>query len=66
MLACGVVGSLVDENLQMSETTYLDSMYNFYKAVFALFGTIYLKELTVKDIAPLLSINDARGFSGMI
>jgi hypothetical protein len=66
MLACGVIGDLVDVYLQMSETTYLDSMYNFCKAVFDLFGTIYLKEPTVKDIAPLLSINEARGFPGMI
>jgi hypothetical protein len=30
------------------------------------FGTIYLREPTVEDTSRLLSINEARGFPGMI
>jgi hypothetical protein len=48
----------------MSKTTCLDSMYNFYKAVIAMLGTVYLREPTVEDTARLLSINEARGFWG--
>jgi hypothetical protein len=50
----------------MSETTYLDLMYNFCKAVIAVFGIVYLREHTIEDTAWLLLINEARGFRGMI
>jgi hypothetical protein len=50
----------------MSKTTCLDSMYNFYKAVNAMFGTVYLREPIVEDTDRLLSIDEARGFWGVI
>jgi hypothetical protein len=62
MLAYGVVGDLIDKYMRMSETTYLDSMYKFCKAVIVLFGTVYLKEPTVEDTARLLLINEEEGF----
>jgi hypothetical protein len=66
MLAYGVAGDLVDEYLRTSETTYLESMYNFCKAVIADFGPIYPREPNVEGTSQLLLINDARGFLGMI
>lgn len=66
MLAYGVSGDLIDEYLRMSETTYLDAMYKFCKAVIAVFGEVYLRQSNVADTACLLSINEARGFPGMI
>ena len=66
MLAYGVSGDLIDEYLRMSETTCLDSMYKFCKAVIAVFGEVYLRQPTAADTAQLLSINEARGFPGMI
>jgi hypothetical protein len=51
MLAYRVVGDLVDEYLRMSETTCLESMYNFCKAVIAEFDTVYLREPTIEDTA---------------
>jgi hypothetical protein len=67
MLAYGVAGDIIDEYLQMSETTLcLESMYNSCKVVIAVFRTVYLREPTVKDIARLMSINEGREFSGMI
>jgi hypothetical protein len=66
MLAYGVVGELIDEYLRMSEATCLESMYKFCKAVIAIFGIVYLREPTVEDTARLLSINEERGFLGMI
>jgi hypothetical protein len=66
MLAYGVVGDLVDEFLRMSETTSLDLIYNFCKAVIVVFSTVYLREPTFKDTARLLSINEARGFRKLL
>jgi hypothetical protein len=62
MLAYGVADDLIDEYLRMSESTCLESMYKFCRAVIAVFGTIYLREPTAR----LLSINEERGFPGMI
>jgi hypothetical protein len=66
MLAYGVAGDLIDEYLRMRETTCLESIYKFCKAVIAVFGTVYLREPTVEDTARLLSVNEGRGFPGMI
>jgi hypothetical protein len=40
MLAYGVVDDLIDEYLRMSETTCLESMYQFCKVVIAVFGIV--------------------------
>jgi hypothetical protein len=66
MLASGVAGDLINEYLRMSETTCLETMYMFCKAVIAVFSEVYLREPTVDDTARLLSINEAMGFPGMI
>jgi hypothetical protein len=66
MLAYGVAGNLIDEYLRMSESTCLELMNKFFKALIAVFGTIYLKEPNVEDTAQLLSINEERGFLRMI
>jgi hypothetical protein len=66
MLAYEVVGDLIDVYLRMSKTTFLESMYKFYKELIAVFGTVYLREPIVEDTAQLLSINEARGLPGMI
>jgi hypothetical protein len=58
MLVYEVAGDLIDEYLQMSESTCLESMYKFCKVVIAVFGTVYLRELTIEDTARLLSINE--------
>jgi hypothetical protein len=50
----------------MSETTCLELMYKFCKAVITVFGTVYLREPTVEDTVWLLSINEGRWFPGMI
>jgi hypothetical protein len=50
----------------MSETACLESTYKFCKAVIAVFGIVYLTEPIVEDIFWLLSINEERGFPGMI
>ena len=54
MLSCGVPGDLIDEYVRMSESTCLDSMYKFCKAVIAVFGPEYLREPTPQDTTCLL------------
>ena len=66
MLAYGVPGDLVDEYVRMSESTCLEALYRFCRAVVAVFGPEYLQESNVTDTAQLLEINAARGFPGML
>ena len=66
MLAYGVAGDLVDEYMRMGESTCLESMYKFCEAVVAVFGEEYLREPTVEDTKRMLSINESRGFLGML
>jgi hypothetical protein len=66
MLAYGIPGDLVDESMRMSESTCLEAMYRFFHVVVHVFGTQYLRRLNVQDTVRLLSINESRGFSGMV
>ncbi|KAK1608299.1 hypothetical protein QYE76_031972 [Lolium multiflorum] len=66
MLAYGVAGDFVDEYTRMSESTALESMYRFCRAVIGSFGEQYLRQPNAEDTARLLSINAARGFPGML
>ena len=43
MLAYGVAGDLVDEYVRMSESTCLEAMYKFCRAVMQVFGPAYLR-----------------------
>ena len=60
------MGDPIDEYVRMSESTCLDSMYKFCKAVIAVFGPEYLRESTAEDTARLLAMNARRGFPGML
>ena len=66
MLAYGVPSDLIDEYVCMSESTCLESLYKFCKAVIAVFGPEYLREPTAKDTTRLLAMNASRGFPGML
>ena len=43
MLAYGVVDDLVDKYIRMSESTCLEFMYKYCKAVIAVFGPEYMR-----------------------
>jgi hypothetical protein len=66
MHAYGVAGDLVDYYMRMSESTCIDSMYNFCRAIISVFGKEYSREPNLEDTQRLLSINDKRGFPGML
>ncbi|XP_073353645.1 uncharacterized protein [Aegilops tauschii subsp. strangulata] len=66
MLAYGVPGDLIDQYVRMSESTCLDSMYKFCKAVIVVFSPGYLREPTAQDTARLLAMNASKGFPGML
>jgi hypothetical protein len=50
----------------MSESTCIEAMYMFCSVVIVVFGKLYLREPTTEDTARLLSINEKRGFPGML
>ena len=66
MLAYEVPGDLIDEYVRMSESTCLESMYKFCKAVIAVFDPEYLRESTAQDTTRLLAMNASRDFPGML
>jgi hypothetical protein len=44
MLAYGLIGDLVDENMLLNESTCLDSVYKFSKVVVQVFSKEYPRE----------------------
>jgi hypothetical protein len=66
MLAYKVASDLVDEYMHMSDSTCIEAMYNFCRAIIAVFGKVYLREPNLEDTQRLLSINEKRGFLGML
>ena len=49
MLTYGVPGDLVDEYVRMNESTWLEALYRFCRAVVAVFGPEYLREPNAAD-----------------
>ena len=54
MLAYGIAGDFVDEYVRMSESTCLEAMYKFCRAVVQVFGQEYLREPNAADMTRLL------------
>jgi hypothetical protein len=66
ILAYDIPADLIDEYLRMGETTAIESLRAFVKAIVEVFGDWYLRALNEADICRLLSIGEQRGFSGML
>ncbi|KAK1649259.1 hypothetical protein QYE76_067064 [Lolium multiflorum] len=66
MLSYGMAVDIFDEYLRMGENTCIESIYRFCRAVIIVFREHYCREPTVEDTRRLLSINESRGFLGMI
>jgi hypothetical protein len=65
-LAYGVPADYVDEYLWIGESTTIESLRKFVRAVCEVFGPEYLRPPNENDIARLLTIGEQRGFPGMI
>ncbi|XP_020262989.1 uncharacterized protein LOC109838970 [Asparagus officinalis] len=66
MLAYGVSADSVDDYVRIGESTAIESLGRFTKAIVAIFGDEYLRSPTDEDTARLLAIGKQRGFPGML
>uniref|UniRef100_A0A2N9ERN8 DDE Tnp4 domain-containing protein n=1 Tax=Fagus sylvatica TaxID=28930 RepID=A0A2N9ERN8_FAGSY len=66
MLVYGVAADSTDEYVRIGESTAIESLKKFVKAVVNIFSEEYLRSPNSNDIARLLAVNEKRGFSGML
>ena len=66
ILAYGTPADFVDEYIRIGESTAIESLRRFVKAVIAMFGDHYLMSLNNIDIARLLQMGEQCGFPGML
>ncbi|XP_061970156.1 uncharacterized protein LOC133692987 [Populus nigra] len=66
ILAYGIPPDLTDEYLQIEESTAIESLRAFVKAIVQVFGDWYLRAPNEADVCRLLSIGEQRGFPGML
>ncbi|KAF8389027.1 hypothetical protein HHK36_025712 [Tetracentron sinense] len=66
MLAYGVAADAVDNYVRIGESTSIESLRRFVRAVVEVFGEEYLKSPNNNDISRLLAQGEARGFPGML
>ena len=66
ILAYGTPADSVDEYIRIGESTAIEILRRFVKAVVAMFGDHYLRSPNNIDIARLLQTGEQRGFPGML
>lgn len=66
MLAYGVAADAMDDYICIGESTALESLRKFVRAVVQVFGHEYLRLPNEDDTARLLAIGESRGFPGML
>ena len=66
MLAYGVPADSTDEYIKIGESTALESLKRFWRAIVEVFGGRYLRSPDANDVARLLHIGKGRGFPGML
>ena len=66
MLAYGVATDFMDEYVRIGESTAIESLKKFVKAVVDIFSSEYLRSPNNKDIARLLVNGERCGFPGML
>ncbi|XP_051190632.1 uncharacterized protein [Lolium perenne] len=62
LLAYGAPGDSVDDYLCMAESTAIDFLYKFCRAVIAVFGEVYLRSPTAKDTEQILATMQQEDF----
>ncbi|XP_021304964.1 uncharacterized protein LOC110430969 [Sorghum bicolor] len=66
MLAYGVAADAMDDYIRIGETTALESLRKFVRAIVKVFGHEYLRLPNEDDTARLLEIGESRGFPGIL
>ena len=66
MLAYGVAADVVDDYVRIDESTTIESLKRFVRAVVAIFSNEYLRSPNNDDIARLLAMGTNRGFPEML
>lgn len=66
MLAYALPADATDEYIKIGESTTIQCMQRFCRAVVEVFAEQYLRSPTTNDIARLLYIGERRGFPGML
>jgi hypothetical protein len=66
MLAYGAPGDSQDHYIRMVESTVMECMSRFCRAVVLVFGSDYLRTPNEEDIAHILAQNAERRFPGML
>jgi len=66
MLAYDLPADATDEYVKIGESTTIESMKRFCRAIVEVFGERYLRSPTPNDVARLLHIGEQRGFPGML
>ncbi|XP_042455767.1 uncharacterized protein LOC122040495 [Zingiber officinale] len=66
ILAYGVPADATDEYIKIGESTAIESVKRFCRAVVEVFGGQYLRSPNANDVARLLHIGEQRGFPGML
>lgn len=64
ILAYGIPADLTDEYLQIEESTAIESLRAFVKAIVEVFGDWYLRAPNEADVCRLLSIGSSVDFHG--
>ncbi|XP_062081136.1 uncharacterized protein LOC133785938 [Humulus lupulus] len=66
MLAYGVPADATDEYIKIGESTALESLKRFCRAVVEVFGACYLRSPNADNVARLLHIGESQSFLGML
>ena len=66
MLAYGALADSTDKYIKIGESTTIESMKRFCRAIVEVFGGRYLRSPNANDVARLLQIGEKRGFPGML
>ena len=57
---------MTDKYIKIGESTTIECMKRFYRAIASIFSEWYLKSPTPEDVSRLLNIGQQRGFLGML
>ena len=66
MLAYGLPADATDEYVKIGQSTAIESMKRFCRAIVEIFAERYLRTPNANDVARLLYIGQQRGFPGML